>query len=579
MTNEEAKAFLKRTITVVGKDAAIEQSNEAFLKKYATVIGSKEAIEIVCHPSHIGPKGNEIWYWGEYYDMNKYITETLPDWECSYEGPNVLTNEFDGEKWIITFDDDVTQVGWLGDETSCPDFYNYRSKTIEKNLPCEVTKVEFGSALKEIHEGTFIGVLPLTEVSIPSSVISICISKNDEHEIVIPGGIDLGGLVPVPGDNGGGTPGKIDAGSGGSTPFNPGTGSGAIILPGEPEEPDEDGETLIPEMNPMMENCPNLDTINYFGTIEQWENITKSENWGEDQIYIIHGKDGDIKNEKLVTTLYFYDGTTKLIRSNYLTYDMLSNYVWDIERIDLPHGIEISEGTFGGCGNEIEVYYDGTKAEWEAIETKYDREYNHYMIYYMQDFSSSSMRDSQLEKVHCKDGDVQVAAIKTYWDGGGYRIHSKHIIDTDNYNIPTIPGASSVWNKSERSSVMSRVEIYGDPAEVINGTFNMLHEYDVYLYNIKLIKGQAFRQSDLQNLYCISSDVIELDDEYEFYGLSGFNIYVPAELVDAYKSAPYWSDYADYIFEMPEISNDDPNDLDDDGGGKLLPDDGGFVKP
>jgi len=48
MDKEQAKAFLKRTITIVGKDKAIDDGDEVFLKKYATVLGSVEAIETVC---------------------------------------------------------------------------------------------------------------------------------------------------------------------------------------------------------------------------------------------------------------------------------------------------------------------------------------------------------------------------------------------------------------------------------------------------------------------------------------------------------------------------------------------------
>lgn len=46
----EAKDFLLRTLTVVGKDKAVEEKDEKFLKKYATVVGSAEAIEEWCRP-------------------------------------------------------------------------------------------------------------------------------------------------------------------------------------------------------------------------------------------------------------------------------------------------------------------------------------------------------------------------------------------------------------------------------------------------------------------------------------------------------------------------------------------------
>jgi hypothetical protein len=51
MDVKDAKEFLQRTLTVVGKEPAIEQPNEAFLRRYATVVGSKEAIDEVIDDS------------------------------------------------------------------------------------------------------------------------------------------------------------------------------------------------------------------------------------------------------------------------------------------------------------------------------------------------------------------------------------------------------------------------------------------------------------------------------------------------------------------------------------------------
>lgn len=47
MTEKEAKAFLNRTMTVVGTEEAINAKDEKFLTKYATVVGSPVAISVV----------------------------------------------------------------------------------------------------------------------------------------------------------------------------------------------------------------------------------------------------------------------------------------------------------------------------------------------------------------------------------------------------------------------------------------------------------------------------------------------------------------------------------------------------
>ena len=51
MKTEDAKDFLKRTLTVVGKDAAVDKADELFLRRHATVVGSPEAIDEVVDDS------------------------------------------------------------------------------------------------------------------------------------------------------------------------------------------------------------------------------------------------------------------------------------------------------------------------------------------------------------------------------------------------------------------------------------------------------------------------------------------------------------------------------------------------
>ena len=119
-------------------------------------------------PKH--PASNEIWYWGEYYDMQKFI-DLLAGWDYEYLGPNIISNEFDGEKWIITFDGDVEGVGdGYESYTSYPCFYD---DSFEHSISCNVTKIEFGSAVATIGRYAIDYIPNLEEVTIPISVTSI----------------------------------------------------------------------------------------------------------------------------------------------------------------------------------------------------------------------------------------------------------------------------------------------------------------------------------------------------------------------------------------------------------------------
>jgi hypothetical protein len=65
----------------------------------------------------VGPADNEIWYWGEYYDLKNYISMfNNPENGMQYVGPSIKSHEQVGDKYIITFDGPVTKLGAYIDE-------------------------------------------------------------------------------------------------------------------------------------------------------------------------------------------------------------------------------------------------------------------------------------------------------------------------------------------------------------------------------------------------------------------------------------------------------------------------------
>ena len=67
--------------------------------------------------------------------------------------------------------------------------------------------------------------------------------------------------------------------------------------------------------------------------------------------------------------------------------------------------------------------------------------------------------------------------------------------------------------------------------------------------NVAYIGTQAFYNcSNLKVVLCKSTTIPTIGGG-EFCGCSNdLKIYVPSELIDSYKSADEWKDYADYIF-------------------------------
>lgn len=196
-----------------------------------------------------GPKNNEIWYTGEYYDMQAaidYISNSDYGWGEPYIGPNLLSNEFDGEKWILTFDGPITHIGDIVDEEenwySYPMFITeYDEKEQEHSIECNVTSVILPDSVTEIQDG-FQSCDNLTAVDLGNGIVSI-----------------------------------------GDFAFYGCTGLTSITIP--------NSVTSI-GLN-AFENA-GLENVNYLGTIASWNSIEKDVNWEEGlSVDVIHCIDGD----------------------------------------------------------------------------------------------------------------------------------------------------------------------------------------------------------------------------------------------------------------------------------------------
>ena len=75
---------------------------------------------------------------------------------------------------------------------------------------------------------------------------------------------------------------------------------------------------------------------------------------------------------------------------------------------------------------------------------------------------------------------------------------------------------------------------------------------ELNLPKVSEIGPRAFNYTGLNVLTLGYSSVVSINDRYGIGVSSTCSIYVPASLVDAYKSAPIWSKYSTQIFPIPE---------------------------
>lgn len=119
-----------------------------------------------------GPKSTEIWYWGEYYDMQAAID--MMSAMVPYKGPTIKSNEEDPNepgKYVIKFNDNVIKTGIEGGEqpTGMYPFFVNRPGMFS----CNITQFKLPSTVKELIQYSFMGCTSLTAVDIPSNAVNI----------------------------------------------------------------------------------------------------------------------------------------------------------------------------------------------------------------------------------------------------------------------------------------------------------------------------------------------------------------------------------------------------------------------
>ena len=129
---------------------------------------NNNGIVIIC-PQDI--PNNEIWYWGEYYDLENAIS--VLGQQVPYAGPTILSNEKVGDKYVITFDGPVTKLGAVvtGEETG--DLYPIFMNNPEMGILCNITDIKIPNSVTSIENVAFSGCSNLTSVTIGNSVTSI----------------------------------------------------------------------------------------------------------------------------------------------------------------------------------------------------------------------------------------------------------------------------------------------------------------------------------------------------------------------------------------------------------------------
>ena len=119
----------------------------------------------------VGPADNEIWYWGEYYDLGNVIS--MFGQELPYKGQNILSNEQVGDKYVITFDDSVTKIGLGVISEDSAELYPVFINIPESGILCNINKVSIPNSVSIIGNDAFARCSSLTSVTIGKSVTSI----------------------------------------------------------------------------------------------------------------------------------------------------------------------------------------------------------------------------------------------------------------------------------------------------------------------------------------------------------------------------------------------------------------------
>lgn len=160
-------------------------------------------------------------------------------------------------------------------------------------------------------------------------------------------------------------------------------------------------------------DCTSLKDIYYRGDKEDWEQIDKDEKYSIPKHTTIHCADGDIQAKQDITEIVIPEGVKEIGKLKFVNYINLTKVVIpnsvteigyeafygcdSLKSITLPNSVTmIGYGAFNGCTSLTDIYYQGTREEWERIDkkgTSYIPE--HTTIHYKDD---KKVKDSKLTR-------------------------------------------------------------------------------------------------------------------------------------------------------------------------------------
>ena len=114
-----------------------------------------------------------------------------------------------------------------------------------------------------------------------------------------------------------------------------------------------------------LDDCKNLASVFYNGTLAQWCAVDKGNcSFMERASVILIGENN--MDTKTLTALKIPDGITKIVAGTFV-------HLKKLETVEIPASVtSISESAFFGCYNIANVFYNGTLAQWCAVDKSSD---------------------------------------------------------------------------------------------------------------------------------------------------------------------------------------------------------------
>ena len=124
-----------------------------------------------------------------------------------------------------------------------------------------------------------------------------------------------------------------------------------------------------------------------------------------------------------------------------------------------------------------------------------------------------------------------------------------YALESVNISSATSIGGSAFYNcyALESVNISSATSIGG-------GAFSNCYALEtIDLPNVTRIQGSAFSYCNMKNIYLRSKTICTLSGALGFKSNSSLHIYVPESLLNSYKTADHWSDYASFFKSLESI--------------------------